>query len=322
MRPKRMLSGCGCMGNDKSLLKSLGFLGKPLQKYIKADGVISNCLKVSDLNTITEETPNLFDGLKQLIVALGLDTDVAKQTKIFQLDGSVVVGSKGFTADEILHVIDRFLGLATNNQILSSMEKGEFAQLSNSKSNISLGNYLDKILGYLEQEKGKSLLQARIVERNRKKEAFTKELQDYLGWNPNTQTYEKSTNPRDFFEYFLEKYGLDNFRFGIDFYGKVNPISYEGKVYDPLLFQTLIGMSLSYGAASGVLSTQDIKKWAGEIAKATDENRARRFPSLSNATAIDITRNTLGMKTSTKVILGLGGVSALGMLIYRLSNKS
>jgi len=283
--------------------------------------IFNQVLQVSDLGTLTNGTPNLFDGLNSLVSALGLDIDLAKRVKIFSVDSATPIGKENFKASDIIYALNRFLKLAQNTQILSSNQLGSIASRRKNNPEMTLEEDLDSILGYLEKEKGMGPLQARVLERDQKRASFTNELQEYLGWNPSTASFEKSVNPRDFFEHFLDKYDLDHPRFGFELYGSTDIVKDKGKVFDPLFLQALVGMSLSYGSAIKKLSAQDIKLWTGKIAKATEENRNRNLPTLSNSMAIDITRETLGLRQSTKIMLGVGGFSVLGILGYHLLKK-
>ena len=317
MRSKQMLSGCSCLKIENPR-KSLGFLGVPPQNKDTVDALFQNVLKVSGLNTLTNETPNLFDGFEQLVSALGLDIDSAEKVKIFSIDPATPIGKNNFKVSDIVYILNRFLRLAQNTQTISSNDLGVISSRKQNNPEITLEEYVDFILGFLEKEKTKGPLLARIVEREEKRSKFTKELQEYLGWNESTSQFDDKINPRDFFEHFLAKYRLDDPRFGFEFYGSTNIIIDKDKVFDPMLLQSLIGMSLSYGSAIKRLSVQEIKMWASEISRATEENKARNLPSLRNSTAIEITRGTLGLKQSTKIILGVGGFSVLGILGYHL----
>lgn len=320
MRSKQMLSGCSCMKIDH-IPKSLGFLGVSPQDKGRVDMVFQQVFKVSELDTLTSDTPNLFNGFESLVSALGLDTDSAKKVKIFSIDSSNPIGKNDFKVSDIIYALNRFLKLAQKTQILSSNNLGTIHSRKQSNPEISLEDYIDLILGFVEKEKGMGPLQARVIEREQKRTSFTNELKEYLGWNESTSQFDGTTNPRDFFEHFLAKYKLDDPRFGFEFYGSTNIIIDKDKVFDPMLLQSLIGMSLSYGSAIKSLSSQDVKMWASEISKATEKNKARNLPSLRNSTAIEITRETLGLKQSTKIILSVGGLSALGILGYHLLKK-
>ncbi len=317
MRPERMLSGCACAEKKQTKLKSLGFLGKGAvpQKYLKADGVLSNTLKVSELNTISNETPNLFDGFQQLIVNLGIDTDNVKQLEMFKMSNTEIIGSKGFTVDEIFYAIGRFLSLVGSAEIL---DKTKIASLSphnftEQDLKITFGEYLNKISKFVESEKGKSPLLTRMLEKSKKRDAFTKELQDYLGWDQKTQQYTKSINPRDFFEYFLVKYDLDNPKLGEELVSRVDEITIDGKIYDPQFLDILIHMATSYGASIRKLSSVDVK--------GLHLKTSALKTNLTNSTRIDMVRDMLGMKSSTKILLGVGGASVVGLLGYFLFVK-
>lgn len=315
MRPERMLSGCSC--ENKPNLRDLG---RPSQDTVNVDNLYATVLHVSELDSLSAQTPNLFDGFQQMITALGIDTNAAKQTEIFQIDEKTIVGNKGYTAKEILQALLRFLRLAKNYQVISTVEQGKLLLMANTRPKISLGDFLDRIESLVESEKGKDLLQVRVDARLKKKEDFRKELQAYLGWNQQSQKYENPVNPRDVFEYFLSKYDLDNPRLGIEYASRVKELEIDGKVYDPTLLDALIGFAISYGSAIGALSTQEVKEWHHKLDQAATANKkpGDLFPRINNATKIEITRETLGLKQSTKIILGVGGLSVLGILGYHL----
>ena len=80
MRPERMLSGCNCSGSMSNLKGNILVAQKD-----QADEIFNETFQVSELNTITSETPNLHQGLLSLVSKLGIDSAEKKALKIFEL---------------------------------------------------------------------------------------------------------------------------------------------------------------------------------------------------------------------------------------------